>query len=36
MGKYVNNMVQNIIGWGSIAILVGLSVMLILLPLFQK
>ena len=36
MGKYVNNLVQNIIGWGSVAILVGLSVMLILLPLFQK
>jgi Mn2+/Fe2+ NRAMP family transporter len=36
MGKYVNNMVQNIIGWGSVAILVGLSIMLILLPLFQK
>jgi Mn2+/Fe2+ NRAMP family transporter len=36
MGKYVNNLVQNIIGWGSVVILVGLSVMLILLPIFQK
>jgi NRAMP (natural resistance-associated macrophage protein)-like metal ion transporter len=36
MGKYVNNLVQNIIGWGSVAILVGLSIMLILMPLFQK
>jgi Mn2+/Fe2+ NRAMP family transporter len=35
MGKYVNNPVQNIIGWGSVVILVGLSVMLILLSLFQ-
>lgn len=36
MGKYVNNLVQNIIGWGSIVILVGLSILLILLPIFQK
>jgi len=36
MGRYVNNFVQNFIGWGSVIILVGLSVMLILLPLFQK
>jgi Mn2+/Fe2+ NRAMP family transporter len=36
MGKYVNNLVQNLIGWGSVAILIGLSLMLILLPLFRK
>ena len=35
MGKYVNKPFQNIIGWGSIVILVGLSVTLILMPLLQ-
>ena len=36
MGKYVNNYIQNIIGWGSIVILIALSLTLLLLPLFQK
>jgi NRAMP (natural resistance-associated macrophage protein)-like metal ion transporter len=36
MGRYVNNFIQNFIGWGAVAILVGLSVMMLLLPLFQK
>jgi Mn2+/Fe2+ NRAMP family transporter len=35
MGKHVNKPVQNIIGWGSIVILVGLSLMLILMPIFK-
>jgi Mn2+/Fe2+ NRAMP family transporter len=35
MGKYVNNSVQNIIGWGAVVILVGLSLTLLLLPLFE-
>jgi Mn2+/Fe2+ NRAMP family transporter len=34
MGTHVNKPLQNIIGWVSIAILVGLSVMLILMPFF--
>ena len=36
MGKYVNNYIQNIIGWGSIVILIALSLTLLLLPLFHK
>jgi Mn2+/Fe2+ NRAMP family transporter len=36
MGKHVNNPIQNFIGWGSVIILVGLSMLLILLPLVQK
>ncbi len=35
MGKHVNKPIQNIIGWVSIAILVGLSMTLILMPLFK-
>ena len=35
MGKHVNKPVQNIIGWVSIAILVGLSITLILMPMFK-
>jgi Mn2+/Fe2+ NRAMP family transporter len=35
MGKHVNKPVQNIIGWGSIVILVGLSLTLILMPVFK-
>jgi len=35
MGKHVNKPVQNIIGWVSIAILVGLSMTLILMPLLK-
>jgi NRAMP (natural resistance-associated macrophage protein)-like metal ion transporter len=34
MGTHVNKPIQNIIGWASIAVLVGLSLMLILMPLF--
>jgi Mn2+/Fe2+ NRAMP family transporter len=32
MGKYINKPAQNIIGWSSIVILVGLSITLILMP----
>lgn len=35
MGKHVNKPIQNIIGWVSIAILVGLSMTLILMPLLK-
>jgi len=35
MGTHVNKPFQNIIGWGSIVILVGLSITLILMPLFK-
>jgi NRAMP (natural resistance-associated macrophage protein)-like metal ion transporter len=33
MGRYVNRKYQNIIGWGSVAVLVGLSLMLVIMPL---
>lgn len=36
MGTYVNNHVQNIIGWGAVAILTALSLTLIVLPLLNK
>jgi Mn2+/Fe2+ NRAMP family transporter len=35
MGKHVNKPVQNIIGWVSIVILVGLSITLIVMPLLR-
>ncbi len=35
MGKYVNKPIQNIIGWAAVAILVGLSMTLLLLPLVR-
>jgi len=35
MGTHVNKPFQNIIGWGSIVILVGLSITLILMPLLK-
>ncbi|MCK9204040.1 MAG: Nramp family divalent metal transporter [Bacteroidales bacterium] len=35
MGKYVNRPIQNFIGWGTVAILIGLSVTLLLLPLIK-
>jgi len=35
MGKYVNKPVNNIIGWGAVVILVSLSMMLLVLPLFS-
>jgi Mn2+/Fe2+ NRAMP family transporter len=36
MGTYVNNVVQNIIGWGAVIILTGLSLTLLVLPLFNR
>ncbi|MDP4270107.1 MAG: Nramp family divalent metal transporter [Bacteroidota bacterium] len=36
MGEYVNKPVQNIIGWGAVTVLIGLSVTLLVLPLFGK
>nr|WP_320039012.1 Nramp family divalent metal transporter [uncultured Bacteroides sp.] len=36
MGKYVNKPLNNIIGWGTITILIVLSVVLLVLPLFSK
>jgi Mn2+/Fe2+ NRAMP family transporter len=35
MGRYVNKPTANIIGWGSVTLLIGLSVTLLLLPLFK-
>lgn len=35
MGKYVNKPINNIIGWSAIIILIGLSITLLLLPLFS-
>ena len=35
MGKYVNRPVNNIIGWGAVTVLVVLSVVLLLMPLFS-
>lgn len=34
MGKYVNKPLNNVIGWTTVSILVGLSIMLLLMPLF--
>jgi len=36
MGKYTNKPVNNIIGWGAVTILVGLSLLLLLLPFFSR
>jgi len=36
MGKYVNKPLNNVIGWGTIIILIVLSVVLLVLPLFNK
>jgi Mn2+/Fe2+ NRAMP family transporter len=36
MGTYVNNSVQNIIGWGAVIILTGLSLMLLVMPMLAK
>ncbi len=36
MGKYVNKPVTNIIGWSSIVLLVGMSLLLLVAPLFNK
>ncbi|HTX87619.1 MAG TPA: Nramp family divalent metal transporter [Bacteroidales bacterium] len=35
MGSYVNNRLQNLIGWTSVVVLVGLSLALIVLPLLH-
>ena len=35
MGKYVNKPINNIIGWSAVAVLIGLSLTLLLLPLFK-
>ena len=34
MGQYVNKPINNIIGWGAIIILISLSILLLVLPLF--
>jgi Mn2+/Fe2+ NRAMP family transporter len=36
MGNYVNNKVQNTIGWTAVTVLVGLSVVLLFLPFINK
>jgi Mn2+/Fe2+ NRAMP family transporter len=36
MGTYVNNAMQNIIGWGAVIILTGLSLLLLVMPLLVK
>ena len=36
MGAYVNNLTQNIVGWTAVAVLVGLSVVLLVMPFFQR
>ncbi|HLN20659.1 MAG TPA: divalent metal cation transporter [Bacteroidales bacterium] len=36
MGHYVNKPFQNIIGWGAVIVLTGLSLTLVILPLFNR
>lgn len=36
MGKYVNKPLNNVIGWSTIIILIGLSFTLLILPLFKR
>lgn len=36
MGEYVNKTHQNIIGWGAIVILTGLSLLLLIMPLIRR
>jgi NRAMP (natural resistance-associated macrophage protein)-like metal ion transporter len=36
MGKYVNKPINNIIGWGATILLIGLSILLLFMPLFEK
>ena len=36
MGQYVNKPINNIIGWGAIIVLISLSVLLLVLPLFSS
>ena len=35
MGKYVNKPINNLIGWSAVIILVGLSMLLLVMPLFK-
>jgi Mn2+/Fe2+ NRAMP family transporter len=35
MGKYTNKPVNNVIGWTAVVVLVGLSMLLILMPLLK-
>jgi Mn2+/Fe2+ NRAMP family transporter len=35
MGTYVNNNLQNVIGWGAVIILTALSLMLLIMPVIQ-
>jgi NRAMP (natural resistance-associated macrophage protein)-like metal ion transporter len=36
MGSYVNKPLQNLIGWGAVIILTGLSLMLLIMPMIAK
>lgn len=36
MGVHVNNQMQNIIGWGTVVILTGLSLLLLIMPLISR
>jgi Mn2+/Fe2+ NRAMP family transporter len=36
MGNYVNNRLQNFIGWTAVLLLVGLSLTLLFIPLFNN
>jgi len=36
MGAYVNNLTQNVIGWTTIVVLVGLSFILLFMPFFSR
>ncbi len=36
MGKYVNKPINNIIGWSAVVVLVSLSAVMLLMPLFNK
>jgi Mn2+/Fe2+ NRAMP family transporter len=36
MGSYVNSRIQNIIGWGAVILLTGLSLLLLIMPLIVK
>jgi len=35
MGEYINKPVINVIGWVTVAILIGLSFMLLVAPIFE-
>jgi Mn2+/Fe2+ NRAMP family transporter len=36
MGVHVNKLSQNIIGWTAVALLTGLSLMLLIMPMLNK